>query len=200
MRDTVAAVTWGSVRQRRAHRERREASLAGAGVRPPYGATAAILLGSVVVSQAIPLAKRAFGGNVPPLFARLSPSIGPGILVVVALIVLATAAWHRLLRAPTWAFLVLTVTFGWVFAVALAAQSGGLDSVSAPLRGELDYFANVPLVEQLGPRQFAERYPELTAELSLHAATHPPGAPLVLWAVSRVVGGDLLAVSILVAL
>ena len=167
---------------------------------PPYLATAAILLGSVVVSQLLPGAKRAFGGNVPPLFARLSPSVGLGIVLPIALLVVVWVALPVLLGVRILPFLLAVVAFAWVFSVALAAQSGGLNAVTAPLRGPLDYYANVPLVDALGPRAFAERYPDLTDQLSLHATTHPPAAALMLWAVSKLVRGSVLAVALAVAL
>ena len=157
--------------------------------RPPYASTAAVLLGVVAVSQVVPVAKRAFGGDVPPLFAQLHPSIGAGLVVVAAL---AAAGWlglPRLSRLPRAAFLAVLVLFAWTFAVALAASSAkGWSAVSAPFLRPIDYWANVPLVDALGPRAFAEHYPHLAARLSLHATTHPPGAPLFLWALSKVAG------------
>jgi hypothetical protein len=94
------------------------------------------------------------------------------------------------------------VLVGWILALAMAAQAGGLDAISAPFLRPLDYQANVPLVVSLGVRGFAERYPDLirAGQLSLHAATHPPGAVILLWALSKLTGGSVLAVSMLVAL
>ena len=169
--------------------------------RPPYASTAAVLLGVVAVSQALPVAERAFGGDVPPLFAQLHPSIGPGLVAVAAL---AAAGWWglpRLSRLRRAAFLVVLVLFAWTFAVALAASSAkGWSAVSAPFLRPIDYWANVLLVDAMGPRAFAEHYPHLAARLSLHATTHPPGAPLFLWALSKVAGGSVLVVAILVVL
>ena len=44
-----------------------------AGAAPPYLLVALVLVGCMVVSQAIPWAKDAFAGNVPPLLAQLHP-------------------------------------------------------------------------------------------------------------------------------
>jgi len=170
--------------------------------RPPYAATAIALMGFALVSLAIPAATQAFGGNVPPLFARWDPSIGP--LIVVPILMAAAAWWivPRLPRVPRWAMLGGAVAFGWAFALALAAQSGGLQAITEPFRRPLDYAANVPLVDSLGPRAFARLYPQLieSGRLSLHATTHPPGASLLAWALSRATDGSLAAMSAIVAL
>jgi methylthioxylose transferase len=170
--------------------------------RPPYVAVALVFLAAVAVSQAIPWASRAFGGNVPPLFARIQAVVGPGLPAVLLLAALGWWLAPRVLTLPRWVVLAGTVAFAWVLALALAAQSGGFDAISAPFRRPLDYFANVPLVSSLGPRTFAERYPDLirAGQLSLHTSTHPPGAVLTLWGLSRLTGGSVLGVSILVAL
>jgi hypothetical protein len=170
--------------------------------RPPYAATAAVLLGTILVSLAIPAARRAFGGNVAPLFAKWDPSVG---LLVVVPVAMAIAAWWLIpgvLRAPPWAVVAGAVAFGWVFSLALAAQSGGVDAVTEPFRRPLDYAANAPLVTSLGPRAFLRLYPDLIASgrLSLHASTHPPGASLLAWALLRATGGSLFATSAIVAL
>lgn len=171
-------------------------------MRPPYAPVALLLLGTIAVSQALPWAGRAFGGNVPPLFARFEPSLGPGIVAALAIAAAGVALVPAALTAPRWALLAATVLLAWLLALALAAQSGGLDAIAAPFRRPLDYFANVPLVASLGPHAFAERYPELVraGRISLHASTHPPGPVLLLWALSRAAGGSLLAVSSAVAL
>jgi methylthioxylose transferase len=168
--------------------------------RPPYVATAVALLAVLGVSQAIPFAKHAFGGNVPPLFARLSPSAGPWIVLA---IVLVTAAWFglpRLLEASVWTFLAGIVAFGLALALALSVQAHGIQALAAPLRGPLDYDASVPLLRSIGLRSFVEHYPQLRGLLSLHARTHPPGAVIFLWAASRLFGDNLTAVAILIAL
>jgi hypothetical protein len=167
---------------------------------PPYLTTTLVLVGVIALSQAIPWAQRAFGGNVPPLFARLSPSVGPGLVVAVALVGSAWVVVPWLLRARTAVFLAGIVAFGWVVAVVLAIQAHGFGELSAPLRNPLDYQASVPLLREFGLRGFVERYPDLAAHLSLHARTHPPGAVVFLWATGRLVGGNLTAVALVVAL
>jgi hypothetical protein len=170
--------------------------------RPLYAATAAVLLAAILVSLAVPAARRAFGGNVAPLFAKWDPSVG---LLLVVPVAMAVAAWwlvRAVPRVPPWAVVAAAVAFGWVFSLGLAAQSGGAAAVTAPFRRPLDYAANAPLITSLGPRAFLRLYPELIASgrLSLHASTHPPGASLLAWALLRATGGSLFATSAIVAL
>ncbi|HEY1335097.1 MAG TPA: glycosyltransferase family 39 protein, partial [Myxococcaceae bacterium] len=69
-----------------------------------------------------------------------------------------------------------------------------------PFRRPLEYWASVPLARSLGVRGFAEQFPHLDGRLSLHAATHGPGAVLFLWLLSGLSGGSLLGVSFWVTL
>src|SRR5205085_112864 len=82
---------------------------------------------------------------------------------------------------------------------------GGVSTaLTAVLERSSDYYADVPLIDRLGPRTFAERFPELDAPhsttLALHSTTHPPGAPLFAWVLSKVAGGSVLVVTLLVVL
>jgi len=173
----------------------------GARPRPPYVSTGLALAGFAVLSRFLPWAHRAFGGDVPPLFAEIQTSLGPAIVVPVTLAVGLWIAFPRLERLPRPTFLAALAVFGWISAVSLSAQAGGWAAVTAPFIRPLDYWATVPLVEKLGPRRFASEYPGLIASgrLSLHATTHPPGASLFLWVLSRVGGGSVLVASLVVA-
>ncbi len=167
---------------------------------PPYLATTIVLLGVIAVSQGLPWAEHAFGGNVPPLFARLSPGAGPWLIVALGVVALAWFVLPPLFVANRGVFLVGIVASGWIVAIAIAIQAHGFGELAVPLRGPLDYYASVPLVRGFGLRTFVERYPELSAQLSLHARTHPPGAVVFLWAIARLVGGNVTAVGLVVAL
>jgi len=157
-----------------------------------------VLLAAVAVSQALPWAERAFGSNVPPLFAKLDPAVGPWLPVALAVAGVAWLVVPRLTGASPVLFLTSVVVLAWALAVALAAQVHGMADVTAPFRRPLDYAANVPLVQSLGPRAFAERFADLVPQLSLHARTHPPGGELLLWAISRATGGSVTAASLIV--
>ena len=167
---------------------------------PPYRLTAGLLLGSILVSQAIPVAKDHFAGNVPPLLAQLHPSVGPWLVIAVAAVLSMIALLPRALEWGRTAFLATVVAAGWVVSVALAAQAKGLSAVSAPFRRPLDYYASVPLVRALGARAFAVDFPRLQTRLSLHARTHGPSAVLFPWLLSKMTAGSVLGVSLLVAL
>jgi methylthioxylose transferase len=168
--------------------------------RPPYRLTAALLIGSMIVCQAIPWSQQAIAGNVPPLLAQLHPSAGPWLPVAIVALAVMLLVLPRSLDWPRWAFLATAVGVGFVVSVSLAAEAHGWSAVTAPFQRSLEYYASVPLVRELGPRAFAERFPDLGAQLSLHAATHGPNAVLFLWVLWKLTGGSLLGVSLLVAL
>jgi hypothetical protein len=168
--------------------------------RPPYRITALFLLGSIGLSQAIPWAKQGLAGNVPPLLAQLHPSVGPWLPLAAAALVAMLVVLPRSLSWPRWRFLLTGIALGWIAAIALAAEAHGLSALSAPFQRPLEYYASVPLVHAMGPRSFAAHYPDLGSRLSLHARTHGPASVLFPWMLSRLVGGSLLGVSLLVAL
>ena len=161
---------------------------------PPYLLVAIVLLGSMVVSQAIPWAQDAFAGNVPPLLAKLHPSIGPWLPIALVSILLMVGILPGAVRWPAWQFLAVGILLGWLVAVTLAAQAHGLSAITAPFRRPLEYWASVPLARSLGIREFASQFPHLGGRLSLHAATHGPSAVLFLWLLSGLTGGSLLGV------
>jgi hypothetical protein len=167
---------------------------------PPYLLVAVVLLGCMAVSQAIPWAKDAFAGNVPPLLAQLHPSVGPWLPLAVIAMLAAIAILPGAMRWPVWQFLTVTILLGWIVAITLAAESHGLSAISAPFKRPLEYWASVPLARSLGVRGFASQFPHLDGRLSLHAATHGPNAVLFLWLLSGLSGGKLLGVSFWVTL
>jgi len=183
-----------------AHRVKDPNRPASAEARPPYVLVTAVLVGSMIVSQAIPWAKKAFAGDVPPLLAQLHPSVGPWLPLAIVAIAVGVVVLPSSLAWPRAAFLVTAVAIGLAITVTLAAEAHGLAAISAPFRRPLEYYASVPLVRELGPRAYAARFPELGSRLSLHAATHGPSAVLFLWVLWKATGGSVLGVSLLVAL
>jgi methylthioxylose transferase len=167
---------------------------------PPYLLVAIVLVGSMAVSQAIPWAKHAFAGNVPPLLAQLHPSVGPWLPLALISILLTVAILPPAVRWPAWQFLAVSILLGWLVAVTLAAQAHGLSAITSPFKRPLEYWASVPLARSLGVRGFASQFPHLDGRLSLHAATHGPSAVLFLWLLSGLSGGSVLGVSFLVTL
>jgi hypothetical protein len=199
-----------------------EGSAADAGTRRlvervPSVATAAALLAFVAISQLIPAARIHFPSNLPPLFLRWDPVVGPRVIAPIVLAIVGIAAAPRMLELPPWKLLAVLVAFAWVFAIALAVQAGEAKTfqrgtlpggtstaLTAVLERPSDYYGDVPLIDRMGPREYAERFPELdrihTTTLATHSTTHPPGAPLFAWALSRLTGGSLLAVAVLYVL
>jgi len=65
-------------------------------------------------------------------------------------------------------------------------------------RTSLEYYGDVPRVDELGIRRFLRDYskPELFNTLSGHTRTHPPGGVLFLWHVSGLFGYNLVSASL----
>ena len=65
-------------------------------------------------------------------------------------------------------------------------------------RTSLEYYGDVPRVDELGIRRFLRDYskPEVFDTLSGHARTHPPGGVLFLWHVSGLFGYNLVSASL----
>jgi hypothetical protein len=176
-----------------------------------------VLLGFVGLSSLIGASRVHFPADLPPLFLNWRPAIGPLVAIPIVVGVAFVAAIPRIMRLPAAAFLATLVAATWLLSATLAMQSGrirtfagccrpgsGTALLTAPFERDGEYMAAVPIVEDLGPRAFAERFDELNrrgyAFLPLHVTTHPPGAPLALWAVWRLTGQDLLAVVLIVVL
>jgi hypothetical protein len=156
-----------------------------------------------------------FPADYPPLFLNWYPLIGLGIVIPLALCIGFLVGLPRMLRSPVPVLLAALVVFSFATAATLAMQSGrirtfsgcclpgtGMAMIEAPFDRTGEYFASVPLVDEMGPRTFAERFPELDRRgvhvLPLHATTHPPGAPMLLWLLWRLTGRSALAVALAV--
>ena len=69
-------------------------------------------------------------------------------------------------------------------------------------RTSLEYYGDVPRVDELGIRRFLRDYskPEVFDTLSGHTRTHPPGGVLFLWHVSGLFGYNLISASLITIL
>jgi hypothetical protein len=158
-----------------------------------------------------------FPSNLPPLFVRWHPLVGPLLAVPVALGIGLWLSLPRLTRMKTPMFIFVLVLFSWVFAESLAMQAGQARtfnrccivpgysaSLTTALQRPDDYFHDVALVQQMGSRAFARSYPQIASAdvsaLSTHSTTHPPGAALLEWAIWRLAGRSVLAVAMILAL
>lgn len=65
-------------------------------------------------------------------------------------------------------------------------------------RTSLEYYGDVPRIDELGLRVFLRDFskPELFDTLSGHTRTHPPGGVIFLWLVSKIFGYNLLSASL----
>lgn len=176
-----------------------------------------MLLGFVAISHLTSWSRVHFPADFPPMFLNWHPLVGPEIVIPLAIGAAFLSAVPRVMGLRLPLFLATLVAFTWLFAVTLAIQSGHIRTfdggrlpggdaaiLSSPFERRSEYYAAVPLVERMGPRAFAERFPQLDVPhstlLPTHVSTHPPGAPMFLWALSELTGGSVLAVSLLVTL
>ncbi len=151
------------------------------------------------------------------MFLNWNPLLGPEMVIPLALASAFLLLIPWIVRLRLHIFLVTLVAFSWLFAVALATQSGQIRTfdgsrlpsgyaaiLSAPFERHSEYYAAVPLIERIGPRAFADTFAELdaphSATLPTHVTTHPPAGPLFLWVLSKMTRGNVLAVSLLVTL
>ena len=173
--------------------------VAGNERRPRFLLIPLLLLATVPLSRLDP-SSGSHAAGVRPLSADFHVSIGPMVVVPIALGLLLWLAFPWLSRRSPRAFLAIAVAFGWTFAVTLAIE-GTFGALTARFAQAGNYWSQVPIVERLGPRAFAAAYPHLfvSGYPVTHAAVHPPGALLSLWALSRATGGSIgLACSIVV--
>jgi methylthioxylose transferase len=117
----------------------------------------------------------------PPFFADLGLG-SPGRLVPAAAVVLAT--WFALgrVRASATAWAAALGTAAWALALLWADGPSGLVGITGPY----DYLAAVPLIDEIGPARFLSTHTESLAGYPIHVQGHPPGMPLVLWALATV--------------
>lgn len=138
-------------------------------------------------------------GSAPPLIGHLGLRFSVGTALAVVVAVLVVVRGPAFARSARWGVLLLTawVTTA-VFAVALAATDGW-SALTAPLRGEHDYLAVVP-VAAADPGAFLRTFTDRALEYPVHVRGHPPGFPLLLAGMERVgLGGAGWAAALVVA-
>lgn len=173
-------------------------------VRPAYLKTLLVLACFFAVSAVWPASRLHFPSQLPPLFLRWQPGVGPLIVWPIAIIAVGVWLIPRLKAMRPAPMLAILVILSFALSVGIAAESGivkrwyrgGHASVSrivgAPLVRFDQYFMNVQTVESMGPFEYAKEFPSLDARgsdvLTLHTGTHPPGAAISLWVLWRLVG------------
>lgn len=131
-----------------------------------------------------------------PLYGRWSWVFGPRLLVPVLIGSLAVWALPRASRARSWWFVLGVV------AVASIAWSLALAVVDAWPDGWTDidqaYGRHLGLVDEAGgPGAFLAGYVDRQPTYPIHLQAHPPGLPLIMWALDRVgLGGEVVQVGL----
>jgi len=140
-------------------------------------------------------------GDVFVVHARWAPRFGPGLLLSIAVAVLAVAygpwlavtlSWRRLLGAAYAAAVV------WPVSLAL---SDGMSGLTRPLSSPHEYLHDVPRVHS--PADLLARFPEHIVDLprwTTHVGGHPPGVFAIFVGLDRIgLGGPLWAAVLCVA-
>ena len=146
---------------------------------------------------------------VAPLHAEVDVRIGlwlvPALVVLGSFLILAR---RLILRTAPPAGVLLAVSVVYFIVIGLSVAMIDAQEVKGkprqPIiepysRTEWEYYGDVPTVDRVGgPASFLARYarPRLFTTLSLHAQTHPPGAVLFLWLVSKAFGYNLWSASL----
>lgn len=159
-------------------------------------AWALLVLAGHAVGQALYDADPLVRIGAPPLVGSFDVRIGPGLLLPVALAVIALAWAPAAARRLRWSRLLAACWAGaGAWAVALAAADGA-GALTAPLRTRYEYLAAVPLVGDLG--RFVDGFATALASYPTHVKGHPPGLVTVLWGLDRSGLGGAEAATVLV--
>ena len=140
------------------------------------------------------------GIDVPPLYAGFRPGWSPRLIVPIVLfggmLWFMTRAQVRWPCGSAWCTLLPLVLLGALLHLSMATLEAGVSGIEAPfVPAGLEYYSDIPRVNA----SFLATYVADMGELSLHGRTHPPGPILLLWGLSRLLGGSRLAVAAAVA-
>lgn len=150
-----------------------------------------------------------------PLYIYWRPRLKTGVLIAAA--VLATFVWWLrrslaslvkngdglrpvpLFQQAAWLtggrlrFVAALMAWHIAIAVSVALIDGGPKKLWEPyeLHRRSDYIGAVERID--APRAFLRDYPRLMPELPLHCRHHPPGGPLLLWAIAQLFGSGPIA-------
>ena len=140
------------------------------------------------------------GIDVPPLYAGFRPGWSPRFIIPILLfggllwfMDRAKVGWPC---ASAWCTLVPQMLLAGLLHLSMATLEVGLSGIEAPfVPAELEYYGDIHRVNA----SFLATYVASMEDLSLHGRTHPPGPILLLWGLSRLLGGSRLAVVTTVA-
>lgn len=154
-----------------------------------------------------------FKTHIVPLYAEpsfdLSLWILPALLVCVGFLylchkyLLSSASARQLISIAVVCFLSIHISVALIDGYREIEQEGETSQILGFLepytRTSLEYYGDVPRVDELGFRTFLRDYskPELFDTLSGHSRTHPPGGVLFLWFFSKILGYNLVSASLI---
>ena len=153
-----------------------------------------------------------FGKHILPLYAEPSFDVSWWILPALAVCIGFLYLCHRYLLSGASARHLIWIAIACFIAINMSvAQIDGYREIEREgkkervltllepyTRTSLEYYGDVPRVDELGIRRFLRDYskPEVFDTLSGHARTHPPGGVLFLWHVSGLFGYNLISASL----
>ncbi len=151
--------------------------------------------------------------HIVPLYAEpsfdLSLWVLPAVVVCVGFLylchkyLLSGVSVRRLIWVAIICFIAINVSVALIDGYREIEQEGETTRVLGLLepytRTSLEYYGDVPRVDELGFRTFLQDYskPELFETLSGHTRTHPPGGVLFLWLFSKIFGYNLVSASLI---
>ena len=151
--------------------------------------------------------------HILPLYAEPSFDVSWWILPAVAVCIgflylchrylLAGADGRRLIGIAVICFLAIHISVAQIDGYRELERDGKTERVLTLLepytRTSLEYYGDVPRIDELGLRKFLRDYskPELFDTLSGHTRTHPPGGVVFLWFFSKIFGYNLLSASLI---
>ena len=153
-----------------------------------------------------------FKKHVVPLYAELSFDVSlwvlPALVVCIGFLyichkyLLAGTSGRRLIWVAIVCFLAIHISVALIDGYREYEQEGEEKEILGLLepytRTSLEYYGDVPRVDELGVGTFLRDYskPELFETLSGHTRTHPPGGVLFLWLFSKILGYNLVSASL----
>ena len=154
-----------------------------------------------------------YNNHVVPLYAQ--PSFDLSLWILPALVVcagflylchrylLSDVSDSRLIGIAIVCFIAINISVAQIDGYREIGPEGEKKQILTLLepytRTSLEYYGDVPRVDELGIRRFLKDYskPEVFDTLSGHTRTHPPGGVLFLWHVSGLFGYNLISASLI---
>ncbi len=153
-----------------------------------------------------------FERHILPLYAEPSFDVSWWILPAIAVCavflylchryLLSGADGRRLIGIAIVCFLAIHISVAQIDGYRELERDGETERILTLLepytRTSLEYYGDVPRIDELGLRRFLRDYskPELFNTLSGHTRTHPPGGVVFLWHVSGLFGYNLVSASL----